>query len=130
MPKAKPTGNRKLDQDAITQRFHFQKLRHWMENHPEDILPTVGDLEAKQYAAPTQQVNTHWDDSVYQIRRIPKTWKGAWMCANDTIDAGGGKLKFTKELLDKMDAKDPNVAHKIFNSVLLFEDTTKMCFHA
>ena len=127
MPKAKPTGNRKLDQDAITQRFHFQKLCHWMENHPEDILPTFGDLEAKQYSAPAQQVKTHWDDSVYQIRRIPKTWKGAWMCANDTTDAGGGKLKFTKDLLDKMDAKDPNVAHKIFNSVLLFEDTTKMC---
>ena len=49
------------------------------------------------------------------------------MCANDTTDAGGGKLKFTKELLDKMDAKHPNVAHKMFNSVLLFEDTTEMC---
>ena len=49
------------------------------------------------------------------------------MCANDTTDAGGGKLEFNKELLDKMDAKDPNVAHKMFNSVPLFEDTTKMC---
>ena len=49
------------------------------------------------------------------------------MCANDTTDAGVGKLKFNKELLDKMDAKDTNVAHKISNSFLLFEDTTEMC---
>ena len=49
------------------------------------------------------------------------------VCANDTIDAGGGKLEFTKELLDKMNAKDPNLAHKMFNGVLLFEETTKMC---
>ena len=58
MPKAKPIGNRESYQDAITQRFHFQKLCNWMENHPEDILLTVGDLEAKRYAAPAQQVNT------------------------------------------------------------------------
>ena len=118
MPKPTPTGNRKLNQDAVAQRFHFQTLCHWMKNHPEDILPAVGDLEAQQCAAPAQQVKTHWDDSVYQIRRIQKKWKGAWMCANATTDAGGGKLKFNKELLDKMDAKDPNVAHKVSNSVL------------
>ena len=62
----------------------------------------------------------HWDRTVTNVKKLPKSWKAQWLIKNDTSE----NRPFTKPLLDKMDAKQAGAVEKVFNVVLCIVDAT------
>ena len=127
LPKPPLSGSPKKDQSLLVKHQIFQRLISALQNDYDQILPAWGTVTSE---VAHEDPAISWDDTTVRCQRLPKYWMAQHLVQHDPSPP---EEKVSQALLDKMDAKDPEVVRKVWHLHTMTLKSTKVpvsCRHS